>query len=286
MDRWFLPGDWFAAGGLIHSPQTTGAAPFCRSSPRGFPMTLFRFSLVLLATISWIGPAKAEEPAQPAATDSAEKKPAAEAAAAEKVPVLFDGKTLANWKIVDFAGGGDATVEDGAIVIGAGQPMSGIVWTGGELPKVNYELTFEARRVDGSDFFVGLTFQVKDAPCTLILGGWGGGLTGFSSIDGQDAAENETTSFMQVEKGRWYKVRLRVTEARIDAFVDDKRIGGFDYRDRKLSIRIEVERTKPLGFSTFQTVGAIKDLKLRELTAEEAAEAIKEANQIKKEKES
>ncbi|MBX3441879.1 MAG: DUF1080 domain-containing protein [Planctomyces sp.] len=198
---------------------------------------------------------------------------------------LFDGKSLEGWKVVDFAGAGDVAVEDGVLRIGMGQPMTGIAWTGGELPKSNYELTFEAQRVDGSDFFVGLTFPIQESPCTLILGGWGGGLTGFSSIDGFDASENETTSFMQVEPQRWYKVRLKVTDARAEAYVDGKRIAGFDHRGRKVGVRIEVERNRPLGFSTFQTVGGLKDIRLRELTETERAEAIAEADRIKQESE-
>jgi len=200
--------------------------------------------------------------------------------------VLFDGKTLEHWRAVDFAGGGEVSVKEEALVIGMGQPMSGVKWTGEALPKTNYEVNFEAQRVDGSDFFVGLTFPVKENPCSLILGGWGGGLTGFSSIDGMDASENETTGYMQVEKGKWYKVKLRVSDARVDAWVDDKKIAGFDHRGRKVGIRIEVEGNRPFGFSTYQTVGAIRKLKLRELTDDEAKSAIAEADKLKAEKES
>ena len=74
------------------------------------------------------------------------------------------------------------------------------------MPGLNYELNVVARRVEGSDFFCGLTFPYQDSHCTLILGGWGGALVGLSCLDGRDASENETTRLMPFEKGRWYDV--------------------------------------------------------------------------------
>jgi hypothetical protein len=198
---------------------------------------------------------------------------------------LFDGKTLKNWKVANFAGGGAVLVKDGQLVLEMGQPMTGVTWDGKDLPKVDYEISFEAQRVDGSDFFVGLTFQVNESPLSLILGGWGGALVGFSSINGMDASENETTNFMKIDKGKWYKIRLRVSEARVDAFVDDKRVAGFDYREKKLGVRIEVEMSRPLGFATYNTTSAIKNLKLRELTADERKQAVVDADKEKAEKE-
>ena len=217
---------------------------------------------------------------------SAEDKPAAVAKApAAKGESLFDGKTLGSWKSADFYKPGEVLVKDACLHIKPGEgKMSGIVWKGKELPKVNYEVTFDAQRVDGSDFFVGFTFPIKDSPCTLIIGGWGGGLTGFSSIDGSDASENETTGFLQVENGKWYKVRMRVTEQRVDAWVDGNFIAGFDHRDKKVDVRLEVEANRPFGFATYQTSAALKDIRFRELTAEEKTAGLAEADKALKEK--
>ena len=89
---------------------------------------------------------------------------AAEAAkvnAAEKWRSLFDGKTLAGWMPSEFESGGAVKVENpfrggpGAIVIAAGTTLSGFTWTkGGELPRENYEITLEAMKLTGSDFFL------------------------------------------------------------------------------------------------------------------------------------
>jgi len=70
---------------------------------------------------------------------------------------LFDGKTLGRWKITDFGGQGDVYVKDGSIFLEMGNDMTGVTWTG-PLVRMNYEITLEAMRVAGSDFFCGLTF--------------------------------------------------------------------------------------------------------------------------------
>lgn len=191
---------------------------------------------------------------------------------------LFDGQTLDGWKATQFGGEGQIRIEDGALVLGFGSNMTGVTTTREDFPRMNYEVSMLAQRVDGSDFFCGMTFPVKDSFLSLILGGWGGGVCGLSSIDGFDASENQTTQFRQFRKGEWYRVKLRVTEDRIVAWLDGERIIDQELADRKLSIRIEVELSCPFGLSTWQTTGAIKDLKLRKLTSEEIPTANADAD--------
>ena len=111
---------------------------------------------------------------------------------------LFDGKTLGNWKRTEYAGGGEVRVEKSfrggppSIVVTAGEHLSGINWTK-DAPKTNYEISLEAMKIEGNDFLCGLTFPVGDSFATLIMGGWGGGVTGISNIDNSDASENPTT---------------------------------------------------------------------------------------------
>ena len=177
-------------------------------------------------------------------------------AAAEKEPAapwksLFDGQTLGSWKKTPFGGEGEVEVKDGRILIAAGNPMSGISWKG-EFPKIDYEISLEAMRASGSDFFCGLTFPVGDAPCSFICGGWGGGVVGLSSIDGSDASENETTKYQEFETGRWYKIRARVSQDKIETWIDDKQMVDLKTKDRRISIRIEVEPSRPLGHRHLQ----------------------------------
>lgn len=200
----------------------------------------------------------------------AEKK---EAEPTTKKTALFDGKTLEGWKEVSYGGEGTIKVEDGTLILGMGDPMTGIVYTGDaeKLPKVNYELELEAMRVEGGDFFCALTFPVKDSHCSFIVGGWGGGVVGLSSINGMDASENETTSYLKVESDKWYKLRVRVSGDRIQTWIDKKQYAKVVINKRKISTRIEVNQNKPLGISTYNTKGAIRNFTLRELSAEEIA---------------
>jgi len=176
---------------------------------------------------------------------------------------LFDGKTLKGWAITDFAGHGEVTAADGKLVLGNGV-MTGITWTN-DIPRINFEVELEAMRVDGSDFFCGLTFPVGQSPCSLIIGGWGGGVVGISSLDGEDAANNETTKYMSFENGRWYIIRLRVMPTTIQAWIDGDKVVDVVTTGRKISIRSEVELSVPFGIATWSTTGAIRNLRLRRL---------------------
>jgi len=178
---------------------------------------------------------------------------------------LFDGKTLAGWMPTDFAGRGEVKVKEGKIILESGS-MTGITWTNADaLPRMNYEMSLEAMRVEGSDFFCGLTFPVGKDPCSLIVGGWGGGVVGLSSIDSQDAANNETTRYMNFQTGRWYHIRLRVSETKIEAWIDADKVVDLTTTDRTISIRLEVEESKPLGIATWATAAALRNLQLRRL---------------------
>lgn len=183
---------------------------------------------------------------------------------------LFDGEQMGLWEQTEFEQEGKSYVEDGMIVMSKGMDMSGITWTG-PVVRMNYEITLEAMRVDGFDFFCGLTFPVKDDPCTLVLGGWGGTTVGLSNIDYYDAMNNETMTMVEFENNKWYQVRLRVTEKKIQGWVDDEMIVDFAWPGHKLDIRMEVDMSAPLGIATWQTGGAVRNIQIRRET--EAAES-------------
>ena len=130
----------------------------------------------------------------------------------------------------------EVQVKDGQILLHFGNEMTGITWTG-ELPRMDYEIKLDAMRVDGTDFFCGLTFPVGDAPCSFIVGGWGGGVVGMSSLNGKDAARNETTQYVEFEKGRWYRIRVRVTQNKLEAWIDKRKLVDVDTTGKKISIR-------------------------------------------------
>jgi hypothetical protein len=179
---------------------------------------------------------------------------------------LFDDKSLAGWKACDFTGAGKVNVRDGAIVMDRGTPMTGCSYTKDDFPKLDYEVSFEAKKLDGDDFFCTTTFPVGDSFCSLVVGGWGGMVVGLSSVNHEDASENETTGSKEFAKDRWYKVRIRVTKDHIQAWIDDERVVNLETSDKKLTIRRECEPCKPFGFATWKTSGAVRAIRVRPLT--------------------
>ncbi|MEI6240622.1 MAG: S46 family peptidase [Planctomycetia bacterium] len=177
---------------------------------------------------------------------------------------LFDGRALGGWKATAFGGEGEVAVVDGAIEIGMGADLSGVTWSE-NFPRQHYEIALEARRVAGNDFFCGLTFPVGDDPCSLIVGGWGGGVVGLSSIDGLDAAHNDTTLYRAFDTGRWYAVRVRVTPERIECCLDEEGVIDQPLEGRKLSIRQEVMPSLPLGIATYATTAQVRNIRWRPL---------------------
>jgi hypothetical protein len=175
---------------------------------------------------------------------------------------LFDGTALGQWEQTSFGGEGPVSVRDGAIVLGMGDPLTGVTWTGAPLP-AGYEIALEASRLAGSDFFCGLTFPVGATHCSLILGGWGGTTVGLSSIDGLDASENETTREIRFEDGRWYRVRLAVTASHIRAWLDDESIVELATPGRRIGIRPEVQPSRPLGIACYRTRAGLRGIRFR-----------------------
>lgn len=178
---------------------------------------------------------------------------------------LFDGKTMTGWQTSKFSAEGSVRVEDGRMVLDIGKSMTGITWAGEALPATNYEIALQAMRVEGRDFFAGVTFPVDGSFCSLILGGWGGSVVGLSSINGRDASENDTSQSVEFQNGRWYSVRIRVTPAKIEAWLDDRQIITQDLKGNKVDIRIEMELSKPLGVASWKTKAALRDIRLRRL---------------------
>jgi len=182
---------------------------------------------------------------------------------------MFDGKTLGQWKETAFTGHAAVRVEKGVLLLVAGNPMTGVTWSGA-FPKSNYEIRFEASRIAGGDFFSSLTFPVGSSFATCVLGGWGGDIVGISSIDGWDASDNETRSYFTFETARWYTFRLLVTDDRIQAWIDDQRVVNAEIAGRAISLRHgEIKLSAPLGFASYNTTGGIRKIEYRPIPAKQ-----------------
>ena len=186
---------------------------------------------------------------------------------------LFDGTSLQGWAPSGFEAGGAVRVansfRDGAatIVIEPGLTLSGITSTrGSQLPRVDYELSLEVMRISGMDFFCGLTFPVGASACTFVVGGWSGEIVGLSNIDDADASQNETRREMEFVDNRWYRIRVRVTAERIEAWIDDDKKADVAWKGRKINLRPgEIQKSLPLGIATFMTKAAVRNIRLRRL---------------------
>ena len=124
---------------------------------------------------------------------------------------MFDGKSMTGWMPLELGGSGPAEFEADFVPdktpdakptpirrVNRGDMLSGMAWTNGPV-RMNYEIEWEAMRVDGNDFFAAMSFPVKDDYVTFIPSGWGGSVGGISSVDGHDASENETSSFLPLD---------------------------------------------------------------------------------------
>ena len=136
---------------------------------------------------------------------------------------LFNGKDLSGWEETDYAGRGNVKVQNGELHIENGLVITGVTYTNKTvLPKTNYEIEYEAKKLNGTDFFGLLTFPVGDAHASLVTGGWGGAVTGISSINSMDASENNTTVYLKFNKNHWYKFRLSVTPDNLSVWMTPK----------------------------------------------------------------
>ncbi len=177
---------------------------------------------------------------------------------------LFNGKDLTGWKETDYAGRGNVKVKNGELHIENGLVITGVTFTNKTiLPKTNYELEYEAKKVNGTDFFGLLTFPVGDSHASLVTGGWGGAVTGISSINSMDASENDTTVYLKFNKNQWYKFRLQVTPDNLSVWMTPK------------------EHLVPLKATVASIVKAYQDEAAKngtELTAEAAEKALRQLN--------
>jgi hypothetical protein len=182
---------------------------------------------------------------------------------------LFDGKSLEGWKSSEFVGTGKVFLRKGVVVLEAGEPMTGITYARDDFPRIDYEVRLEARKLDGDDFFATTTFPVGEDYCSLVVGGWGGGIVGLSSLNQLDASMNETTKNMEFAKERWYTIRIRVMNGRIQAWINDEQVVDADTTDKQISIRGECRRSRPFGIATYRTTGEVKTIQVRKLSESE-----------------
>lgn len=183
---------------------------------------------------------------------------------------LFNGKDLTGWKAEDFGGSGKVTVEEGGILkLGMGAMITGVVYDKKGFPTTNFEISLEARRTDGNDFFAAVTFPVGEGFCTFVTGGWGGNVFGLSCVNGADASENSTSKYFELKDDTWYKIRVRVTDSHILTWMDGEQIVNCEREDQQFSTRFEVRESEPMGITNYCSESELRNIRYRVLTDEE-----------------
>ena len=175
---------------------------------------------------------------------------------------LFDKETLDGWEITQFGTQGIVKVSEGNLRLGMGDGCTGVTYTE-EFPQMDYEVSLEAKKVSGNDFFCGITFPVDSSYCSLIVGGWGGPVVGLSSIDDRDASDNQTTTLKKFEKDTWYHIRLKVTPEKIEAWIDEEKLVDFNPEGHQLSIRPEVFLSRPFGICAWVTTAELRNIGIK-----------------------
>ncbi|TWT84126.1 hypothetical protein CA13_56020 [Planctomycetes bacterium CA13] len=181
------------------------------------------------------------------------------------------------WVVCQFGGDGEVELKGNSVTMGSGDPLTGIRWEGA-LIRENYEISLEARRVEGYDFFCALTFPVGKDSVSLVLGGWGGGVVGISNIDGSDAAENPSTQYISFDNGKWYKIRTHVTEQAISYWIDGKLMFEQPREGHEFGIRSEMYLCEPLGLAAYMCDSEIRNIQIRKLDEKMAKPPVSETN--------
>lgn len=184
-----------------------------------------------------------------------------------KSVALFNGKSLKGWRVVEkaeFEMHGKIEVKEGEIRLEVGMPFSAITWTG-DFPLEGYEIEFEAKRTSGVDIFAGTTFPVGESHVSLIVGGWGDTVVGISSVDDMNAAENETTVIKSFDNNQWYRFRIGVTQAKIEAWIGDKQVVDLEREGHRFSLYGGTEAMAPFGIFTWRSESALRNIRFRRL---------------------
>lgn len=235
---------------------------------------LVRTTLALAGAVETSPAAEAKPAGDEPASEVLETAPAPEPAVATgekgaatgEIP-LFDGKTLGAWEVTQFGGEGDVFVdEEGNLEFGFGAVITGVNWKEAVPGTSNYEISLEAMKLDGNDFFLALTFPVKDSHATFVVGGWGGGIVGISSVDDLNASENETMNIEGFEKDVWYKIRVRVTDEKLEAWIGEEQKVDLELEGKKISLLPgDIELSVPIGIASYQTRAQYRHLVWRNL---------------------
>lgn len=184
---------------------------------------------------------------------------------------LLESPLLTHWQKSGIPDEGAVQFMAGSLSLAAGLPLTGCkftAWQSLDMPGTDYSIEYEAMRAEGEDIFGMCTFPVSShsAHATFVIGGWGGTLTGVSSIDFKDASENSTRAEQTFSNGAWHHVRIEVRPDDIRAWVNRRPVVNVSIKGRQVGLRPGyIDHCLPFGFATWNTEGRIRAVKVRRL---------------------
>jgi hypothetical protein len=133
-----------------------------------------------------------------------------------------------------------------------------------EVPTTNYEIALEAMRETGAADFCNLVFPVGESHCALTLGGYVT-MAGLDEVDGQPFNENETMGSLQYRPKEWYRILVRVTDARVEAWVGGEKVIDVPREGHRYTLREAYQPLRAVGVSTWDTTGVLRSIRFRPL---------------------
>ncbi|MEI7902350.1 MAG: family 16 glycoside hydrolase [bacterium] len=120
---------------------------------------------------------------------------------------------------LEAQGGGGWLIEDNTVL--SSKPVTDRRLVFGDAKWGDCELTLEARKIEGAEGFI-VMFRVADPGrfYWVNFGGWGNREHAVQKNGGALGKHVEGT----IERGKWYKVRIRCEGPRIQAFLNDQRV--------------------------------------------------------------
>jgi len=188
-------------------------------------------------------------------------------AAGERWSALFDGATLDGWRIVreggDFARPGNVRVDHSRIMLDEGTPATGMAWTR-PFPTEDYELVVDAMRMAGRFNFCDVIFPIGASRCQLSVGTLNFDYVGLDVVD-QIRLHPRAATQVRFEIGKWYRVRIKVTQTTVSAWIDNQQVVNFPRFGHRFAAPPEWPCQEQLGLRACFTAGAIANIRVRRL---------------------
>jgi hypothetical protein len=71
------------------------------------------------------------------------------------------------------------------------------------------------------------------------------------------------------EKDKWFKIRVRVTDDKLEAWLDEDQMVDLELKDRKISLLPgDIELSVPVGIASYQTRAQYRNIVWENLEAE------------------